>query len=297
MDNGKIKLTMSGEVLSRDLSLEKAIEITHSLGIQNFELWAQNCKSQSIDAHPRLYKNRDVARSKKIFEDCGIHVACVAFGGAFHPEIVQDARFYSEELIRSIEVAAEMGANYVNHYCNLIAPQFEINFEILDRYFAKALERAETLGVVMVLENEAHDMTHTPENVLAIIKHFNSDYFRASFDVTNFYQAGNEAFPYSYELLKEVIGYVHIKNGCIFNPNANHDQCWKGGAMTGYLSGREIYYTLPDQGAVNIQGLIGRLQSDHYDGYITLEPHSSLVNVLVYYQSAVPYLRNMGVSL
>ncbi|HBN97527.1 MAG TPA: sugar phosphate isomerase/epimerase, partial [Firmicutes bacterium] len=61
------------------------------------------------------------------------------------------------------------------------------------------------MGVTLVLENEAHDMTHTPENALAIINHFQSSNFRLNLDATNFYQGGNEAFPYAYDLLKDVI--------------------------------------------------------------------------------------------
>ncbi len=163
-----MKLTMSGEVLSHTLPLEKAIEITKSFEIHNFELWAQNCDALSSDCHQRLYKDRDIKKAKKQFAESDIHVACVAFGGAFHQEITGNEELYNQELIRAIEVAEELGAEFVNHYCNLIAPKFDLDFTILDRYYSKPLKRAEELGVVLVLENEAHDMTHTPENVLEI---------------------------------------------------------------------------------------------------------------------------------
>lgn len=289
-----MKLTMSGEVLSHTLPLDRAIEITRSFGIRNFELWAQNCEALSADCHQRLYKDRDITRAKKKFADSGIHVACVAFGGAFHQEITSDEDLYNRELIRAIEVAHELGAEFVNHYCNLIAPQFELDFNVLDRYYSRPLKRAEELGVVMVLENEAHDMTHTPENVLEIIDHFNSRNFRSNLDATNFYQAGNEAFPYAYECLKEVIAYVHIKNGCIYTPDHGENDAWKGGKMSGHLSGQQIHYTLPMLGAVNISGLLAQLNFDNYSGFVTLEPHSTLENVLDYYKVAIPFIKGLG---
>jgi sugar phosphate isomerase/epimerase len=285
---------MSGEVLSHTLPLEKAIEITKSFEICNFELWAQNCDALSSDCHQRLYKDRDIKKARKQFIDANIHVACVAFGGAFHQEIVANEKLYNQELIKAIEVAGEFGSEFVNHYCALIAPKFELDFSILDRYYSKPLKRAEELGVILVLENEAQDMAHTPENVLEIINHFNSKNFRSNLDATNFYQAGNEAFPFAYEFLKTVIAYIHIKNGCIYTPEHGHSDLWKGGKMSGHLSNQQICYTLPLLGAVNITGLLEQLKLDNYGGFITLEPHSTLENVLEYYKVTIPLFRELG---
>jgi sugar phosphate isomerase/epimerase len=289
-----MKLTMSGEVLSHTLPLQKALEITASFNIRNFELWAQNCEPLSSGCHDRLYRDRDLHKAGQQFKEMGIHVACVAFGGAFHREIASDVGVYTGELVRAIRIAADLGAELVNHYCNLVAPQFDLDLDALDRYYSGPLKVAEELGITLVLENEAHDMTHTPENVLAIIEHFNSANFRSNLDATNFYQAGNEAFPYCYELLKDVIAYVHIKNGCIYTPGRGLDERWLGGDMSGRLAGHKIYYTLPSQGAVNIIGLLERLQADGYAGYFTLEPHSVLENILPYYESAVPLARSFA---
>ena len=150
------------------------------------------------------------------------------------------------------------------------------------------------MGVTLVLENEAHDVTHRPENVLEIVQHFQSARFRTNFDVTNYYQASNEAFPYAYEIVKEIIGYVHIKNGCITKFKKDASSPWMGGKMSGYNADYHIVYTPPTAGAVNVIGLLERLKHDNYEGYIALEPHSSVENVLVYYQDAIPRLRNMG---
>lgn len=290
-----ITLTMSGEALSRELTLDKALELTRMYDIRYFELWAQNCESDGGSLHPRLFVNRDIQKTSQLFNDFEVQVACVAFGGAFHQEIVADETLYINELIRAIEVAEKLNARFVNHYVNLISPQMEIDFDVLDRYFSKPIKRAEELGVVLVLENEAHDVTHTPENVLTIIRHFNSDHFKSNLDATNFYQASNEAFPYSYQVLKDEIRYVHIKNGCLYDPDAGHLDAWKGGQMSGHHSAHSIFYTLPDQGAVNIIGLINRLKQDQYNGFITLEPHSTLENVMAYYEIAIPLMRSLGI--
>ena len=123
-----MRLTMSGEVLSHELPLQAAIEITKSHDIKCFELWAQNCEAMTSNAHQRLYSNRDIKKAKKQFAKAGLKVVCVAFGGAFHQEITCDEERYVRELILAIEVASELGAELVNHYCNLISPGFSLKF-------------------------------------------------------------------------------------------------------------------------------------------------------------------------
>lgn len=289
-----MQLTMSGEVFSHAVSLAKALEITKSFEINFFELWPNNCDTLSTSDNQMSYKNRDIQKARQHFKDASIEVACVAYGGAFNPKLVANEKVYVLEFIRAIEVAAELGAKYVNHYCCNISLGFELDFDVLDRYYTQPLRRAESLGVTLVLENEAHDMTHTPENVLSIVRHFQSNNFRSNLDATNFFQAGNEAFPHAYNVLRDVVAYVHIKNGCVHNPEFNPPKAWKGGAMTGCWSGKYIQYTLPTSGAVNITGLLDKLIEDRYEGFVTLEPHSTYENVIDYYQVAIPLLRAAG---
>lgn len=289
-----MKLTLSGEVFSHGYPLEKTLVLAQSFDISFFELWAGNCPALAEDCHIRLYRNRDLAATKGAFAKAGIGVACVAFGGAFHPEIVEDSKLYSDELVRAVEWAAELSAPLVNHYLTCIAPMEPLDLPLIERYVSSALRRAEALGVTLVLENEAVDATHTPEQVLAIIDHFGSPHFKANFDATNYYQGSNEAFPYAYEMVQGAIGYVHIKNGKIFNPGQGHDEKWLGNGMTGANQGRRIVYTPPLEGAVNIWGLLHRLRADGYDGFLTLEPHSTVEEVIAYYHQAIPLLRQHG---
>ncbi len=64
--------------------------------------------------------------------------------------------------------------------------------------------------------------------------------------------------------------------------------------MSGCSADYRILYTPPIESAVNVPGLLSRLKQDGYEGYIALEPHSSVENVLAYYQNAMPLLRSMG---
>ena len=45
---------------------------------------------------------------------------------------------------------------------------------------------------------------------------------------------------------------------------------------------------------MNIPGLLRRLQEDAYPGYFALEPHSTVENVIRYYEAAIPLLKELG---
>ena len=118
------------------------------------------------------------------------------------------------------------------------------------------------------MENEAHDITQSPEGMKTIVEHMNSEYFKTNFDATNYYQAGYEGFPYAYEVLKEYIVHVHIKNGCFYHPEFGHEKQCRG----------------------------GRLEKDGYTGFCTMEPHTTPEKCLDFYREETAYLRERGIK-
>ena len=56
-------------------------------------------------------------------------------------------------------------------------------------------------------------MATRAELVAELIRRVDSPRLRANFDATNFLFAGEEPYPGAYEALKELIGYVHLKDG------------------------------------------------------------------------------------
>ena len=129
-----------------------------------------------------------------------------------------------------------------------------------------------------------------------IVEHINSEYFKTNFDATNYYQAGYEGFPYAYEVLKEYIVHVHIKNGCFYHPEFGHEKQCRGGKMTGMFAGNDIYYPYASDGAVNIDGLLRRLEKDGYTGFCTMEPHTTPEKCLDFYREETAYLRERGIK-
>ena len=145
---------------------------------------------------------------------------------------------------------------------------------------APCLELAEQLNVTILLENEfdsaaldpaGTDITRRPEVVRELIEQVGSDRFRTNFDPSNYNFAGAEPFPYAYEVLKDVIEYVHVKDGHrLTELGPAHDaELW----VRSRDFDREYGWCPVGEGAVNWDGLLRALVRHGYDGFIALEPH------------------------
>ena len=290
-----MQLGISGQALGREKNLEEILEILQKFRVDAVEFWPFNVplKGESLEFQESRYEGRDVEEAKELVDQFEMEVACVTLG-SFSKDFASDVDTYSSSLRYAVEVAKELGASVVNHYCYNIAMERGMGRKDLLPYFEPALNKAEELDVTLALENEAHDATRTPEGTLEIIETMDSDNFKTNFDATNYYHASQEAFPYAYDLLQDHIAYVHLKNGCIYNEKASHIEESKGQIMTGVRNPNYIYYPPIPEGAVNIDGLLSRLEEDGYDGFCSLEPHTTPENVVKYYEEETEYLRDKG---
>ncbi len=290
-----MKYGISGQVLGGVKSLEETVCILKKYGVINMEIWPENIPVyEGSEVGWSIYEGRDIQKAKEILKTNGMNVTCITMPAAFDYETASDMKKYSEALQYAVEVAKELGAGIVNHYCYNICLGETPDTEKFLNYVEPAVKFAEREGIVLCLENEAHDATRTPEGMLSMVKAVNSRNFKTNFDATNYYHAGAEAFPHAYEVLKEHIGYVHIKNGCIYDPGAGHSEKSKGSPMTGSLAPNLIYYPYLAEGAVNIDGLLSRLDKDCYNGYCVLEPHTMPENAENYFREETAYLKHRG---
>lgn len=291
-----MELAISGEALGSVFPLEKILEIIKEHGVKAIEIWPENipvAEGKTL-IHKRLYANRDIKKAKEILDAAGVKVACVCFGAGFAKELAEDKELFAAELKRAVKVAHELGAKVVNHYCYHVAMGDEYSVSELKGYYAEAIREAEKYQIYLALENEAHDITKNPVQMRNIVEAMGSEYFKTNYDATNYYQAGYEGFPYAYEVLKDIIVHVHIKNGCINHPEYGHREECKGGAMTGLFAGEDIYYPVASDGAVNVDGMIRRLIKDGYQGFCSLEPHTTPEVCMEYYKAETQYLYQRG---
>jgi len=228
-------------------------------------------------------------------------------------------------IIETIRAAAELGAPYVNTYFGANpALSTDEQIESYVRNIAPCLREAERLDVILLLENgydwNADDPLHTDvtrhADLLAkLVRRVGSSHFSLTFDPTNFVMAGAEGFPHAYEILREVIGYVHVKDALRYDPAIHGERMKPGtGGSEGEISedlpmdriagtgkviwpdGRpggsdpEFIYTTIGDGALNWDGLLRALNRDGYKGWFCLEPHAEPKDRVEVATKAVQYL-------
>ena len=263
-----MKIGFSGQALGGSMPFKDICVMGKKYGMTTCEIWDCNAEGKGHG-----YINRDIKKLISVIKDEAMTVECVTLGSAFDSSAVSDISFYVKLLNNTIEVAAELGARCVNHYCASIS-YTEADYGRMEQFWNEPIKTAEYNGITLVLENEAHDATKTPDRMAKIMEYFNNKYFKTNLDVTNYYQAECDGFPDAYETLKNHIGYVHLKNA------------------RRYPDGFR-YVPIPD-GAVNIGGLVTKLIEDKsYDGLCTLEPHVSGSLVESYYARESSWLYNL----
>src|SRR5699024_7407257 len=114
----------------------------------------------------------------------------------------------------TLEIAKILETDYIRMFSFYI-PEGEdpkdYRSEVLKR-LKDLVDLAEKAGIVLLHENEKGIYGDTPERCLDIIEGIDSKFFRAIFDPANFVQVGVENYPYAFDMLKEYIEYMHIKD-------------------------------------------------------------------------------------
>ncbi len=158
------------------------------------------------------------------------------------------------ELFRhTLEVAKIMEAPYIRMFSFFIPEGQDpavFRDEVLRRWQA-FIEAAKGTGIILLHENEKGIYGDTAARCLDLLESLNCDYVKATFDPANFVQCDEETYPKAYELLKDYIVYMHIKDA-VFGD----------------------HHVVPSgQGDGKIQEILMDLVQRGYQGFLSLEPH------------------------
>jgi sugar phosphate isomerase/epimerase len=153
----------------------------------------------------------------------------------------------------TLEIAKILNTKYIRMFSFFI-PEGEnpeiYRDEVMNRW-RQFVEAAKGYDVILLHENEKDIYGDTAERCLDIIETMNCDYLKATFDPANFVQCGVHTFPEAYELLKEHIEYVHIKDAV-------------------YSDGHVVPAGVGDG---KVKELLSALKLSGYEGFLSLEPH------------------------
>jgi sugar phosphate isomerase/epimerase len=279
-----MKLAINGQQLAATHPLPKLLDLLEQFGVKAVELWPANLPGGGDAEANERFETRDVSGTAALLRERGFEVACVTLG--FWAAPLCFARgggpAFTEALRGAVEAAEQFGAGLVNTY------NVGIPLSIWGAAVAPVAAYAATKGIVITLENEAHDESGLPQNVAALCERLASPGFGTQFDPCNYYHAGVEPFPAAYELIRPHVRYVHLKGGARYNPAL--EGMHKGSTMRDSERDHIGYLRLPDA-AFNVAGIVRRLERDGYDGFVTLEPHVASKHIPSFYAQEVPYLR------
>ena len=192
----------------------------------------------------REIKNRLDARGFKL-SAVGSPLGKIGIKDNFEPHL--------ELFKHTLEIAKIMECKYIRMFSFSIpegdSPDIYRD-EVIYRW-KQFVEAAEGSGVTLLHENEKGIYGDTPERCLDLITSMNSDYVKAIFDFANFVQCDVKNYPDGYELLKDYIEYVHIKDAVYSDhhvvPAGEGDGC--------------------------VEEILQQLSLRGYEGFLSLEPH------------------------
>ncbi|MGM0126108.1 hypothetical protein IGI37_003509 [Enterococcus sp. AZ194] len=108
--------------------------------------------------------------------------------------------------------------------------------------------------ITLLHENEKDIYGDTPERCLTLLNELNSPQVKAAFDPANFVQCEVEVYPHAYDLLKEHIAYMHIKDAL--------------------YSDHKV--TPAGLGDGKVKEVLAALIATDFFGFASLEPHLSI---------------------
>jgi len=154
---------------------------------------------------------------------------------------------------RVVNIAAELETKYIRifsfYHDNGSEWTNEEKSEVIAR-LRKMVDYAREYDVVLLHENENDTYGNTADRCADLMQELFCDHFKSVFDPANFVQSGQDA-KYAYDILKEYIAYMHIKDACFKD---------RGVVPAGMGDG-------------NVEYILKDLFVNGYDGFLSLEPH------------------------
>lgn len=237
------KISGFADEISSDTTIQ--FEAFNNLGIKYFE-------PRGIDG--RNISDLTIEEAMALKEKMDKYGICASSIGSpiGKIDINDDFEEHKKKLLHTIKIAKILGASYIRIF------SFYMKATECDKYRDEVMRRMTEMArlarendIILLHENERGIYGDTPERCKDIFDTVKSPNLKAVFDCANFVLIGAETYPYAFELLKEHISYVHVKDA-IFESESI--------VPAGYGEGHYAEIT-------EVLGSAG------YDGFYSMEPH------------------------
>ena len=240
----KFILSAFADEIDADLKIQ--MDVLERYGIEYIEMRGVNGKGLVE------YSLEEVKGIKEQLDDRNFRISAIGspLGKIM---ITDDFKPHLALFKHTVEIARIMETPYIRMFSFFI-PEGEdpeqYRDQVMERW-SRFVKVAEGSGLVLLHENEKDIYGDTPERCLDLIKTMNCDYVRLIFDPANFVQCDVETYPAAFELLKDYIEYMHIKDAVYSD-----------------------HHVVPSgEGDGRVPEILTELYKRGFEGYLSLEPH------------------------
>ncbi|MFP3897629.1 MAG: sugar phosphate isomerase/epimerase family protein [Anaerolineales bacterium] len=240
--------TLSGFADEISDELDEQLDVLQGLDIDYLELrgvWGKNVLDLT-DEETREVK-QELDRRGMGVSAIGSPIGKIDIDDPFEPHM--------ERFARAVELAEFFDCRYIRMF-SFFVPEGEADAHreaVMERLRA-FLNAVEGHPVVLLHENERHIYGDIPRRCRDILETCASPQLRMTFDPANFVMCDVRPFSEGYEMLKDYIAYLHIKDGLM----------------------EEKRVVPAGEGDGQLRELLRALQAEGYDGFASLEPHLAM---------------------
>ena len=244
------KLGIITDEISQDF--EHALDVIVELGMTHIELrklWGKSIVKLSEE---------ELRYTKKLIEERGLEIALIS------PTLLKanlfNEREYNSHLEmfrRAITIAKFFDINLVRIFSFWRIKESEKYWSLMINKLLPLIDEAKSEGIVLALENEYSCIVGTGSEARRVIEEVRSPNLRILWDPGNAYVKGEVPYPNGYNMIKDYIIHVHIKDGI-------------------RLEGGKVKWVAVGRGEIDYKGQFEALIKDKYNRVLSLETHYSI---------------------
>lgn len=228
-----------------DPSVDRQTALMEELGIGWVEFRSGDGKGVADYTEEEAERLMCRLEEKKIrVSAVGSPIGKIGIGDDFEPHL--------EKLAHVMRLAKIWDTPYIRSFSFFI-PEGEKPESFRDEVFRRMdrmVELAARENLILLHENEKEIYGDLAPRCLELMENFGGANLKATFDFANFVQCGQDTLE-AYEMLKEHIAYVHVK-----------DALFDGGRVVP-----------AGQGDGRVKEILTRLDAAGFSGFLSLEPH------------------------
>ena len=234
-----------------NMDFERAIELCTMWGVKRFEIrqaWGKRFPNFDRD---------ELNEIKEIRDNYGIEITSVS-PGIFKTTLSSENLDYHKTslLQNSLAMAEELEVKKIIIFGIQRSPDdTEEDITRVIDILGEATLKAKSRGFQLLVENEPGWWADTSKNTYKVLDSLRDTGLKLNWDPGNLFNAGEEDYKKGYELLKEFIGHVHVKDV--------------------KKTDNENIYVPVGQGDIDWAGQLRDLKADGYSENIIVETHLS----------------------